>query len=101
MSREQDFLAALMRSDAKLEAIAAKLPPCPTCGGKNYLPMLTDIGPNPLDYKCPDCVDGKVSIEQLVATYNAVHGPGPWDDPMYHDGYCEIGCVERLRSVKP
>lgn len=40
-------------------------------------------------------------IEQLVATYNAVHGPGPWDDPMYSEGYCEIGCVERLRSVKP
>lgn len=65
-------------------------PPCPTCGGKGMVPR------NFSDTPCTDCVDGKVSIEQLVATYNAVHDP-----TLHTDDTDWQSCMDELRSVKP
>lgn len=74
----------------RLAELDAVRPPCPTCGGTK----LVDEGEaNNVGLKwqttCPDCVDGKVSIEQLVATYNAVMADGAL--PRNH----------HLRRVKP
>jgi hypothetical protein len=68
----------------ELDRINALRPPCPTCGGKR-----DTWGETGLYDACSDCVDGKVSIEQLVATYNAVMADGAL--PRNH----------HLRRVKP
>jgi hypothetical protein len=48
-----------------LDTIDALRPDCPTCGGEGELA-------EPLG-DCPDCIDGKVSWEQMAATWRAVH----------------------------
>lgn len=50
---------------AQKREIYDMLPPCPTCGGTQFT-----NGKN-----CPDCDDGKASMEQVADTFNAV-----WDD---------------------
>lgn len=75
----------LHKTDLARVAFADLLPPCPTCGGSTWV----DDGYNAFDQvhersRCPHCVDGKVSIEQLVATYN---------------GCIAQGCL--VRGVKP
>lgn len=103
---------------------AALRPPCPTCDGtQEVMADASDeygsvgIG-HFIPAPCPDCVDGKVSVEQLVATYNAV-----WDDhndvvipadccggPDWRGHYCQYHAgvlngwelsLDYLRSVKP
>ena len=76
-----------------LERTDVLRPPCPTCDGKNYKPMITDIGPNPLDYKCPDCVDGRMSWERMAAIVSAV-----FDHRYIGADAQEMG--EYLRSVR-
>lgn len=57
---------------------------------------------------CPDCVDGKVSIEQLAATWRAVHddtitkiyGNCVWL-PMQANSTDATGYRDHLRAVKP
>ena len=64
--------AARIRHEAAdlLERLDVLRPPCPTCDGKNYKPMFVSI--DPLDYKCPDCVDGRMSWEWVAAIATAV-----------------------------
>lgn len=85
----------------KLAEIKDLLPPCPTCGGTHRLnvgeghpaygrcKVWTEDG-----YICPDCIDGKVSIEQAMAIVRAV-----FDDSHQHVPHdC---CLTRVRAVKP
>ena len=56
----------------RLDHIDSLLPPCPTCGGtcvinKDYWSQDAD--------DCPDCVDGKVSIERMAQVFAAVFDP--------------------------
>jgi hypothetical protein len=69
------------------------LPPCPTCGGTKRI-----TNPQWLIHTlpCPDCIDGKVSIERLVAVFNAV-----WDKRLDPNGSSIDGTITYLRSVKP
>lgn len=103
-----------------LQSFEDALPPCPTCGGKGYHVHCNGCGATWADrdddYSCScvcaigdrnheawvqclcpaKCVDGKVSIEQLVATYNAVHGTNLELATQDHRN-----AYEYLRSVKP
>lgn len=60
----------------RLNHIDTILPPCPTCDGKGEIwnDPATDRFGRHYHVPCPaKCIKGKVPIEQLVATYNAVH----------------------------
>lgn len=75
-----------------------QLPPCPTCGGGGEVRGMNHDSPAEPLYPCPDCKDhpGKVSIEQVVATYNAV-----WNDRVITGNSDSAGAIAYLRSVKP
>lgn len=108
-----DRLAELDKDKAalwtELFVIKNNLPPCPTCGGSRLIPRpgndydLSDGTP------CPDCVDGKVSIAQLVARWNAVQRAeqttdGDLPDRVLLDGLLFLtpwDIAHYLRSVKP
>lgn len=84
--------------ESELRAIDALRPPCPTCGGKGMLPCgLIDYDP------CPDCVDGKVSIEQMAATWRTVwEGTGTLSADWGHDDVFDMGVTaafDYLRAV--
>lgn len=57
----------------ELSAILNLRPDCPVCGGTHRVdaPYRTSNG-NVVELDCPACVDGKVSVEQLAATWRAV-----------------------------
>ena len=111
-------------ADLARVAFADLLPPCPTCDGQQLIDCGTCDGTAMIHpsvecgacsgegyFGCPDCSDGKVSIEQLVATWRAV-----WDDAekdkvptpisigratiaAYDNGVDRA--FDHLRSVKP
>ena len=89
-----DDIDAMYRfASMKLKAVLDSLPPCPTCGGTKRI-----TNPQWLIHTlpCPDCIDGKVSIERLVAVFNAV-----WDKRLDPNGSSIDGTITYLRSVKP
>jgi hypothetical protein len=62
-----------VRAFLELERIHALLPPCPTCAGEGSHGMVwtgayTATGAQ-LYEQCPDCTDGKVSVEWLAAVF--------------------------------
>lgn len=70
-----DEAAALLeRLAADARAAHDLLPDCDKCGGTKVVPYGEDDHPPRLHHgkTCPDCTDGKVSIEQLVALWRAV-----------------------------
>lgn len=109
LKRRNDFAALMVTYTAlwdEKQAIDALLPPCPTCDGTGVADCASCDGtamasPSILCgqcngdgfFNCWDCVDGKVTIEQLASTYNAV-----WSDVDLPWG---VASVEWLRSVKP
>lgn len=79
-----------------IERLDTLRPPCPTCRERRYPFDHDSIAYGEVD--CPACVDGKVSWEQMAATYRAV-----WDDDL-RDRVSIVGCssvLNYLRSVKP
>lgn len=92
-----EIIADCNRCLGELRAIKALRPPCPTCAR-----YCADRG---LEFDhiidCPDCVDGKVSIEQLVATYNAVQHEWAAEQVDPSDSTEPRKTLDYLRSVKP
>lgn len=105
-SEAADRLAELDAEVAKLAAdcmavhvenrrIAALLPDCPRCDGEGEIAQY-EFGQRLPDAPCPDCPpDGKVSVEQLAATWRAVHNSATWVNHSRDEA--EI----ILRAVKP
>lgn len=110
--RATESAAALFNQDREVDALR---PPCPTCGGTHRLnvgeghpaygrcKVWTEDG-----YICPDCEDGKVSIEQLAATWRAVETEWERFNEIASStlGLTELGkharnAVAALRAVKP
>lgn len=80
----------------------ALLPTCPTCGGKG---LVDGFGAHDdtIPMRCPaNCVDGKVSIEQLAATWRAVWGfemrELQWGDE--YDAGAQAA-IEQIRETRP
>jgi hypothetical protein len=99
---EQNVLLNQWRDKWQKELDALR-PPCPTCGGIGVLVESLPGGNYPRG-RCPDCVDGKVSIEQLVATYNAVWDEWNWNEEtrrLYMTDASFHAAIHILRGVKP
>lgn len=96
------LMTALDGALNELADIDALRPPCPSCGGAGDYIVPTDRSAVTM-WPCSDCKDtGKVSIEQLVATYNAVHGTATFANTAHADllaGWNEA--IDHLRAVKP
>lgn len=72
--------ALIWRAARELEAIANRLPPCPTCDGKGTETFQSGSSlsaDDPVIYRrrCPDCIDGKVPLETVIAYWIARHQP--------------------------
>lgn len=84
----------------ELRTIDALRLPCPTCGGKRNLGAGTRHDRYESDWHgCPDCVDGKMSWEQIVETAKPMTCPNVRGDTTQ---YCTLNCQhDALRITDP
>jgi len=70
-ARVSDLRAKVEMYEGTLDWWNAIRPPCPTCGGRRWVPgpahsMIDRTDP------CPDCTDGKASVEWMARLFTAI-----------------------------
>jgi hypothetical protein len=103
VNRLIDSRTELARTQDELERLDGLRPACSTCGGKTKMLEPHHFGSKSIP--CPACLDGRVSFEQMAATWRRVwrydlNAPAPLSRTIdYTLGWRDA--IAHLRSVKP